>query len=128
MTLIELKVDLSRIADSLERVVFLLERLVFPPPPADVKVQQSTLDDLHIITPEGQQRITEEQAAFAERYRVVPGSEAFAQALADWEVEQRSLYGETWEAPEDWRTILREADRAGGARREPAGSVPHPPG
>ena len=122
MTLVELKVDIGRVADSLEKIVFLLEKLVFPLPPPDVKVQQATLDDLHIVTPEDQERITQETAAFAERYRVVPGSEAFAGALADWEAEQRSLYGETWQAPQDWRTIFLEAARAGGNRREPAGS------
>lgn len=116
MTLLELKVDLARVADSLEKIVFLLEKLVFPAPPADVKVQQATLDDLHIFTPEDQQRMQEEQAEFAERYQVVPGSEAYAQALQEWEVEQRSIYGEDWQAPEDWRTILAAAERGGNGR------------
>lgn len=78
MTLVELKVDLGRVADSLEKIVFLLEKLVFPPPPADVKVTQAKLDDLHIVTPEDTERMREEQAEFAERYQVVPNSPAMA--------------------------------------------------
>lgn len=121
MALIELHVELTRVADSLEKIVFLLEKLVFPPPPAAPSVRQSTLDDLHIVTAEDHQRMTEEQAAFAERYQVVPGSEAMAQALQAWEDEQRSVYGETWQAPEDWKTIFAAAERAHRADRKPAG-------
>jgi hypothetical protein len=63
-------------------------------------------------------RIRAEQMTFAERYRVVPGSPAMMQALQDWETEQRNIYGETWKAPEDWKTILAAIER--GAVREPA--------
>jgi len=112
MTLVEFHADVSRLADALERIVFLLEKLVFPSAPADVQVHQATLDDLHVFTPEDQARIVAEQAAFAERYRVTPGSPAMMEALRDWEAEQRSVYGEEWQAPDDWRTILAAA-RAG---------------
>jgi len=105
MTLVELHVDLSRAADALEKIVFLLEKLAFPPPAAEVEVHQATLDDLHIVTPEDQERIAQEQLAFAERYRVVPGSEAFARELAAWEEEQRSLHGQDWQAP-DWAAVF----------------------
>ena len=121
MALFEIKVELNRVAEALERIVYLLERLVYPPPAGEVKVQQATLDDLHIITPEDQGRIAEEQAAFAERYQVVPGSPAFSQALQEWEEEQRSIYGENWQAPEDWRAIWLAVE--GGDRRKPAGSA-----
>lgn len=119
MTLVELHVDMSRIADALERIQFLLEKLVLTPAPADVKVQQATLDDLHTVTEEDVERIQAEQQAFAERYRVVPGSPAMMQALRDWEAQQRSIYGEDWEAPEDWRKLFAAAS---GERtvREPA--------
>jgi hypothetical protein len=120
MTLLELHVDVARVADALERIAFLLERLVFPPSPADVKVHQATLDDLHTVTPEDIARMGAEQMEFAERFRVVPGSPAMMQALQDWEAEQRSLYGKDWQAPEDWRTILAAAR---GSVREFAGEA-----
>lgn len=116
MPLVEWHVEMNRVADALERIAYLLERLVYPPLPADIQVQQATLKDLHFITPEDHARITEEQAAFAARYQVVPGSEAFADALAEWEREQRSLYGENWQPPDDWRSIFREAAEGAGGR------------
>ena len=119
MTLVELHVDVARVADALERIVFLLEKLVFPPAPAEVKVQQATLDDLHSMSEEDYARIQAEQAAFAERYRVVAGSPAMMQALVEWEDEQRSLYGKEWKAPDDWRSILAAVERSGSVR-EPA--------
>ena len=122
MTLVDLHVDMGRVADALEKIVFLLEKLVFPPAPREVPAYQATLDDLHIVTPEDHERNAQEQMAFAERYRVVPGSEAMAQALADWEDEQRSIHGEAWQAPEDWRTIFAAAGRGekvGGTVRQP---------
>lgn len=118
MAFIEIRADLKRVAEALEKIVYLLERLVYPPAPADIRVEQATLEDLHVVTPEDQERIREEQTIFAERYQVVPGSEAFAQALQAWELEQRGLYGETWKAPEDWKSIFARA----AADREPAGS------
>jgi hypothetical protein len=118
MTLVEVHVELSRVADNLEKLVFLLEKLVFPPPPADLPVQQATLDDLHIVTQEDHVRMAQEQMAFAERYRVAPGSEAFAHALQLWEEEQRSIYGEAWEAPQDWRAIFAAAERSHRAYRD----------
>ena len=118
MTLLELKVDIGRVADSLEKIVFLLEKLVFPPPPADVKVEQATLDDLRTVAPEDIERMRGEQAEFAERYNVVPGSPAFAQALMHWEEQQKAIYGEEWKAPDDWRTILAAAERGGPGREE----------
>src|SRR5215471_1885908 len=101
MTLVELHVDLSRAADALERIALLLEKLVYPPAPAELKVHQATLDDLHIVTPEDQARMVAQQIAFGELHRVVPGSEAFEKYVLDWEEQQRSLHGEEWQAP-DW--------------------------
>ena len=118
MTLVELHVDVARVADALERLVFLLEKLVFPPAPANPQVRQSTLDDLHTVSEADIARMQTEQQDFAERYRVVPGSPAMMQAIKQWEAEQRSLYGEEWQAPEDWRAILAAAER--GSVREPA--------
>ena len=126
MTLVELHVDLARVADALERIVFLLEKLVFPPPPAEVKIHQATLDDLHTATPEEIARMQAEQMEFAERYRVVPNSPAMMQALMDWETEQRSLYGEDWQAPEDWRTILAGAGRNAVRESAPAAAPADP--
>jgi hypothetical protein len=122
MTLVELHVDLSRAADALERIVFLLEKLVFPPPPADVKVQQATLDDLHTTSEEDIARMQADQMDFAEKFRVVPGSPAMMQAMVDWEDQQRSIHGEDWQAPdkEAWRSIFAAAQRD--AVREPAGN------
>ena len=110
MTLVELHVDLARVAQALEKIVYLLEKLVYPPPPPEVPVQQATLDDLHTISPEDHQRIGEEVMAFAELHRVVPGSEAFDRELVDWEQRQRSLNGERWEAP-DWVAAFTAAIR-----------------
>src|SRR5215471_11671633 len=118
MKLLEIQVDLSRVADALERIVFLLEKLVFPPPPADLKIAQATLDDLHVVTPEDQARIQQEQMAFAELHRVLPGSEAFDRELLDWEERQRSIHGEKWQAP-DWAAAFVAA-AGGGSVREPA--------
>ena len=124
MSLVEIKVDLNRVADALEKIQFLLEKLVFAPVPDTRDFRQSTLDDLHIVSEEDHQRVIEEQAAFAERYRVVPGSPAMAQALMDWEAEQRHVYGEKWQAPNDWRTILAEAERSGGRAGTTSAAAP----
>jgi len=126
MTLVELHVDVARMADALERIVFLLEKLVFAPPPADVKVHQATLDDLHTFTPEDHARIQEEQLAFAERYRVAPGSPAMMQALCDWEAQQRSIFGEDWKAPEDWRALFAAVAASGGVRESAEAAAPAP--
>lgn len=120
MTLLELHADVGRVADALEKIVFLLEKLVFPPPLGDVKVEQATLDDLHIVTEEDVIRMREEQQAFAERYQVVPNSPAEAQALIYWEEQQRSIYGEEWKAPDDWRAIMAQAGRESGPGRAQA--------
>jgi hypothetical protein len=126
MTLVDLHVDVGRAADALEKIVYLLEKLVFPPPPADLQVQQATLDDLHIVTPEDHQRIQDEWMAFAERYCVVPGSEAFFRELAGWEQEQRILHGQEWQAP-DWAAAFAAAAKSGGGPvRESAGEAPAP--
>jgi hypothetical protein len=110
MTLFELHVDLSRVANALEKIAHLLEKLVILPLPADVKVTQATLDDLHIVTPEDVERMSAEAQRFAEIHRVVPGSEAFTRELLDWEAEQKELNGETWKAP-DWAEIFASARR-----------------
>lgn len=120
MTLLELNADMGRVADALEKLVFLLERLVFPPPPANLKVQQATLDDLHMPTEESTVKMREEQQQFAERYQVAPNTPAFAQALIYWEEQQKAIYGDEWQAPEDWRSILAQAERQGGQGRTEA--------
>ena len=106
MTLLEFHADLSRVADSLEKIAYLLEKIAFPPPPTDVQVHQATLDDLHVVSPEDVEHMQAEQAEFAERYRVVPNSPAMAREIMAWEAEQRKLYGKDWEAPEDWKAIF----------------------
>ena len=123
MTLIEIKVEMGRVADALERIEFLLERLAYPPSSPQAPVQQATLDDLHIVTPEDHQRMAEEQQAFAERHQVVPGSPAMAQALIDWEEAQRNLYGNHWQAPQDWKAVFVAAERDRSGR---TGAVPAP--
>ena len=120
MTLVELHVDIARVADALERIVFLLDKLVFPVPAEPVTVQQATLDDLHITTEEDVVRMRAEQEELAERFRVTPGSPAMMQALVAWEDQQRSIHGQEWKAPEDWRAIFAGIER--GQLREPAGS------
>ena len=126
MTLVELHVDVARVADALERIVFLLDKLGFPIPAEPLKVQQATLDDLHLTSEEDVVRMQGEMLQFAERFRVAPNSPAMMQALADWEDQQRSIHGETWQAPEDWRAILaavsRDAVRASAENSGPAGS------
>jgi hypothetical protein len=113
--LLELHADVSRVADALEKLVFLLEKLVFPPQPPEIKVQQATLDDLKTVSEDDIIRMREEQTEFARRYQVMPNSPAFAQALFDWEAQMRGVYGERWEPPQDWRTIISQAaSRAGG--------------
>lgn len=101
MTLVELHVDVARVANALEQIVDLLKKLVEVPPERDVKVHQATLDDLHIVSPEDLARQQQEQMAFAELHRVVPGSEAFDQELLEYAQRQRSIHGEDWQAP-DW--------------------------
>ena len=117
MTLVELHVDVARVANALEKIVSLLEKLVLPPPPADLKIRQATVDDLRIVTPEDQVRMLQEQMAFGELHRVVPGSEAFDRELVVWEQEQRSLHGEEWKAP-DWAAAFVAAQQQGAAARE----------
>ena len=120
MTLLELHADVGRVADALEKLVFLLEKLVFPPP-RDVKVQQATLDDLRFTTPDDVARMQTEQAEFAERYNVVPGSDAFDLAiLMDWEQQQKGIHGQGWKPPEDWRKIMAQAQRQEGESRTEA--------
>lgn len=122
MTLIEFHADVTRVANALERIVFLLEKLVIPPLPADVSVMKATLDDLHIITPEDAARTAAEQMRFAEIHKVVPGSEAFDSALLAWEAEQRELHGEAWNPPA-WAEVFATAAGGGRAAREPAGAA-----
>lgn len=119
MTLLELHVDVGRIADALEKIVFLLEKLVIPPLPAGVRVTQATLDDLHIVAPEDVARMAEDQQRFAEVHRVVPGSEAFDAELLAWEAEQKKVHGQDWKPP-DWAEILTAANGGGRGVREPA--------
>ena len=117
MTLLEFHADLTRVANSLERIAFLLEKLVFPPQPADVQVHQATLDDLHVISPEDVERIRAEQTEFAERYNVVPDSPAMGREILAWEAEQRRIHGEEWKAPaaEEWKAIFARSYAAPGA-------------
>lgn len=116
MTLIEFHADVSRIANALEQLVSLVEKLVCEPPERDVKVQQATLDDLHTTSEEDIARMQAEQADFAERFRVVPGSEAFRRELIAYEVRMREIHGEGWEPP-DWAAIMAQADREIGQSR-----------
>lgn len=111
MTLFELHVDVGRIADALEKIVFLLEKLVYPPKPPEVKVEQATLDDIHYPSEEEYIRQMAEMQEFAARYHVVPGSEAFGEALLMWEEEQKRLYGDEWQPPKDWRSVFAQAER-----------------
>lgn len=120
MTLVELHVDLARVANALDRIAELLEKLAIPPIPADIKVHQATLDDLHTVSEADLIRMQAEQLAFAERYRVAPNSPAMSEALRDWEEQQRSIHGEGWQPPEDWKAIYAAA--GGGAVRERAGA------
>jgi len=116
MTLLEFHADVSRLADALEKLVFLVEKLVFPPPSRDLKVEPATLDDLHSPTEEDTIQMQAEKFAFAEQYQVAPDSPAFSQMVLTWVDQQRSIHGEGWEAPnpKDWRTILAEAERRTG--------------
>ena len=117
MTLLEFHADLTRVADSLERIASLLEKLVFPPQPADVQVHQATLDDLHVVSPEDVERIHAGQAEFAERHRVVPNSPAMDREILAWIEEQKRIHGEQWEAPQDeeWKAIFARSYAASGA-------------
>ena len=47
MTLVEFHADLARVANALDRIAFLLEKLVTVPPEREVRVEQATLDDLY---------------------------------------------------------------------------------
>ena len=117
MTFVEFHADLARVANALERIAHFLEVLAIPVPAGDVKVQQATLDDLHTFSPEDLARQQEEQLLFAERYRVAPVSTAMMEALRiEWEEQQRSIHGESWKPPENWKAIYAAA--AGGAFRE----------
>lgn len=114
MTLIEFHADVSRVADALEKIASLLQQLVYPPSPSEVKVQQATLDDLRTVSEEDILRMREEQSDLAQRYNVVLGSDAFDQAiLIDWEKQEKGIHGEGWEAPKDWRSIMAQAQRRG---------------
>jgi hypothetical protein len=108
MTLLEFHADLTRVADSLEKIAFLLEKLVFPPTPADVRVHQATLDDLHVVSPEEVERIQAEQDQFAAAHRVVPGSPAMSREIQAWMEEQKRIHGDEWQAPQDeeWKAIF----------------------
>jgi hypothetical protein len=114
---------MGRVADALEKLVFLLEKLVFPPPPRDVKVIQADLDDLKVVGEEEILKMREEKTEFARRYQVMPDSPAFGQAILDWENQMRNIHGEEWRPPEDWRSILAQAQRQAGIRGEQASST-----
>jgi hypothetical protein len=110
MTLLELHLDVARIANALDKIVFLLEKLALDPPEREIKVQQASLDDLHIISPEEAQRMADEAGRFAEIHRVVPGSRAFAEELIAWEDQQKEIHGSEWQAP-DWASVFASAYR-----------------
>lgn len=122
MTLFEFHADVARVANALDRIVFLLEKLVIAPPPRDVRVEKATLDDLHVIEPEEIARMQAERERFAEMHRVVPGSEAFVDDLFAWEAEQRRINGQDWKAP-DWASTFTAAG-GGRAVREPSDPGP----
>jgi hypothetical protein len=122
VTLVELHLDVTRIADALEKLVFLVERMVYPPPPAEIKIQQATMDDLRFVGEEVIMQMQQEKSEFAQRYNVMPDSPAFAQAIQDWESQMRKIHGEEWKAPEDWKGIFARAQAASGAGGVEAGS------
>lgn len=126
MTLVDLHVDMGRVADALEKIAFLLEKLAYPPLPADLKVIQATLDDLHVVSEDDILRQQAEQMAFAELHRVVPGSEAYDQELINWQKQQRNIHGEKWEAPDWAEAFIRAA--GGRPHREPADEAAAPAG
>jgi hypothetical protein len=118
MTILEVHADLGRVAKALERIADLLHRLAYPPPPAEIKVQQATLEDLHIVTPADVAKMEEEKKEFAARYGVMPDSEAMLAVLQhQWEQEHRGSYGNTESI--DWRDIYARAQEAGAARPGP---------
>lgn len=121
MTLVELHVDVARVADALEKLVFLVEKLVYPPAPMNASVQPATLADLYTPTEQDHLRIKNQQSAFAELHRVMPGSEAFDRELLLWEEEQRRIHGEEWKAP-DWAFAFGAAAQ----ERAQRGPVPEP--
>ena len=103
---------MARLADALERLVFLVEKLVLPPPAPDVNsVHAATLDDLHMPTEEDTIRMQQEQQDFADLRQVMPNTPAFAREMIAWMEEQRYVHGEQWQPPQDWRTVLSEAYR-----------------
>jgi|SRR5215472_14599588 len=111
MSLIDIHVEMGRVADALEKIVYLLEKLVLPPPARDVKVHQATVEDLHFVTEEDVMRMQAEQRDFSERNQVAVGSPAMMAAVADWERLQREIHGEEWQAPKDWRSIFASVER-----------------
>jgi hypothetical protein len=119
VTILEVHADVSRIADSLEKLVFLLEKLVFPPPPPDLKVEQATLDDLRYVGEEEILKMQREKQALAERFNVIADSPAFVAAAQQWEIDQRRIHGEAWEPP-DWRGVYQSARSQQGDGGEPA--------
>ena len=105
-----IQTDLSRACALLERLVQAIERLSPPPDPAidSFPVHQSTLDDLHTIDDETQERAKQEGEDLAARYGVVYNSPAFQAAMRDYEQEMRRIHGK--DTAVDWDEAFTEAD------------------
>lgn len=96
MSLLNLQVELQWLAPLLTRLVVAVERIAGPLPNADALVnrRQSTLADYSYIPAEEQERVQVEQDLWARQNMLVPGSDAFVQAVELYEKQIVDSYGE----------------------------------
>lgn len=110
--------DLTSLARNLDRMCGLLERLVdaceriAPPILPDKPVEMAQVSDLHTIDDRESEQVSEGKRAVATWFGVVPDSEAFEQALAQYEQEMRRVYGEGYKF--DWEDAYKRAAQASG--------------
>lgn len=97
MSLLNLQVELQWLLPLLTRAVNALERIAGPlPDPATLtNRRQSTLADYAYLPEDEQQRIQVEQEIFAKQNMLVPGSDAFLNAVALYEKQIMNSYGES---------------------------------
>lgn len=111
MSLINVTLDLRRIATALESIAESLLLLRPAPLPTSISAPYvAQLSDLQQIDPARDQEQGEKLAALAESMGLEPGSEAFELAMQGYNEDTRKFYGKE-ESDAEWEKLFKASDR-----------------